>query len=99
MPSITSSIAFSSPNRYSSGPATIVTVQSGQIPAAWNSWTALVTAACSRSKLLFRQMNASSAPTAKAAMTIPSTSWYGLDRSKARSLNVPGSPSAPLHTT
>ena len=44
-------------------------------------------------------MNAARAPTAKAAITNPSTTWYGLARSRARSLNVAGSPSAPLATT
>ena len=72
---MTSNMAFSSPNRYSSGPATIVTWQSEQIPAAWNSCTARVTASRSRSKLRLRQMNASTAPTAKAAMITPSTTW------------------------
>ena len=52
----------------------MVTLQSVQMPAAWNSCTARVTAAISRSKLAFRQMNASSAPTANAAITSPSTS-------------------------
>lgn len=75
LPSMTSSIAFSSPKRYSSGPATTVTVQCSQMPAAWVSCTARVTAAISSAKEDFRQMNASSAATAKAAMTTPSTSW------------------------
>jgi len=56
LPSITSSIAFSSPKRYSSGPAMMLTVQSVQMPAAWNSWTARVTASISRLKLALRQM-------------------------------------------
>lgn len=98
MPSITSKIAFSSPNRYSSGPATIVTLQSPHNPAVWNSCTARATASISRRKLAFRQMNASAAPIANAAIATPSTSWYGFARNNARSLNVPGSPSAPLHT-
>jgi hypothetical protein len=96
---MTSSIAFSSPYRYSSGPATTLTVQSVQMPAVWKSCTARVTAAISRSKLALRQMKASSAPTANAATIMPSRTWYGLARSRARSLNVPGSPSAPFTTT
>ena len=76
----------------------MVTLHSAQMPAAWNSCTAAVTAAISRSKLALRQMNASSAPIANAAMINPSTTWYGLARSSARSLKVPGSPSAPLQT-
>ena len=43
LPSMTSSMAFSSPKRYSSGPAMMLTVQSGQMPACWNSCTARVT--------------------------------------------------------
>ena len=48
-----------------------MTVQSVQMPAAWSSCTARVTAAISRSKLALRQMNASSAPMANAAMITP----------------------------
>lgn len=98
LPSMTSSIAFSSPNRYSSGPATMVTLQSPQNPAVCNSCTARVTASISRRKLAFKQTNASAAPIANAAIATPSTSWYGFARSNARSLKVPGSPSAPLQT-
>ena len=50
-------------------------VQSAQIPAACISSMALVTTAISRSKEALRQMNASTAPTAKAAAITPSTSW------------------------
>src|SRR5215212_10217468 len=39
------------------------------------------------------------APTARAAINAPSTTWKGLLRKMVRSLNVPGSPSAPLTTT
>ncbi len=76
----------------------MVTWHSGQMPASCISCTARVTASISCSKLAFRQMNASAAPMAYEAMKRPSTSWYGLARTRARSLNVPGSPSAPLHT-
>src|SRR5581483_8058623 len=87
-PSMTSSSAFSSPKRYSSGPWTIVTAQSVQMPAACISVTARVTASIAREQLALSAMNASAAPTANPAMTTPSTSWYGLARSRARSLNV-----------
>ena len=73
-PSITSSIAFSSPNRYSSGPATTVTEQSPHSPAVWNSWMAVVTRSISRSNRAFRQTNTSEASTVIAAMIRPSTS-------------------------
>ena len=35
----------------------------------------------------------------RAATASPSTTWYGLARSRARSLKLAGSPSAALHTT
>src|SRR4030065_542407 len=41
-------------------------------------------------------MNALRIPTPKAAMVIPSMSWWGLRTRMARSLNVPGSPSSAL---
>ena len=75
LPSMTSRSAFSSPNRYSSGPETIVTVHSAQMPAFCISCTARVTRSYSVVNFSLRAMNASLAPTAKAAMTTPSTSW------------------------
>ncbi len=98
-PSITSSMAFSSPNRYSSGPRTTVIRQSWQTPASPSSTIARSSRSTSSPKRSLMQMNASAASTAKAAVMTPSTSWYGFARSSARSLNVPGSPSAALQTT
>ena len=40
-----------------------------------------------------------SAPIARAATSAPSSTWYGLARRIARSLNEPGSPSAAFTTT
>ena len=51
---------------------------SAQIPASCISFTARVRLSSSRVKEAFKQMKASSASTANAAMHTPSTSWYGL---------------------
>jgi len=98
LPSITSSSAFSSPKRYSSGPVTTVTVIPPSQSASSTSTSALRTASSSGAKLAFIAMNASVAPTDSAAMSSPSITAYGFARSSALSLKVPGSPSAALHT-
>ncbi len=64
-----------------------------------NSSTAAARRSASTANRSLMPMNARSAPTASAAIATPSTTAYGLARMMARSLNVAGSPSAPLHTT
>ena len=68
-------------------------------PAACISSTARVRRSISTVNLALIPMKASRASTVRAAMAMPSTTWYGLARRMARSLNVAGSPSAALHTT
>ncbi len=99
LPSITSSIAFSSPNRYSSGPRAIVTSRSPSRPAAASSRAARSSASHSRTNDAFTPMYTSCAPIVNAAIAAPVTTWYGSRRMIERSLNVPGSPSAPFATT
>ena len=99
LPSITSRSAFSSPNRYSSGPATSVIGASDTKPAAAICSSARRSAAISGSNDAFTAMNASRAPTTVAAIDSPSITWYGFARRSGRSLKVPGSPSAPFATT
>src|SRR5437763_6765709 len=96
---MTSSIAFSSPKRYSSGPGTIVIGMSPATPACCMSTRAAVSRSISRVNVPLTPMKAASAPMTKAATASPSTIWYGLARMMARSLKVAGSPSAPLATT
>ena len=98
-PSITWSRPVSSPKRYSSGPATSVIGTSPTMPASAISTRARSSASISRRNDAFTAMYAALAPTASAAIARPSTTWYGSARMMARSLKVPGSPSAPLATT
>src|SRR5947207_6297197 len=67
-------------------------------PAAVSSSCVRRTDAISVSKLFFKQRYAARTPTAWPAIAMPSSNWYGLFLSRNRSLNVPGSPSAPLQT-
>ena len=98
-PSMTSSIAFSSPNRYTSGPRTMVVCTWPIIPASTISTAARSSASIAAWCLCLMPMKACSAPTAIPAIVIPSRSEYGLFWSIQRSLNVPGSPSETLATT
>ena len=93
---MTSSRAFSSPNRYSSGPSTIVIVRSPRSPASPSSTTARRTFSTSTENDRFSAMYAEVASTANAAIASPSTTRNGSRRISVRSLNVAGSPSAPL---
>ena len=96
LPSMTSSSAFSSPNRYSSGPRAIVTSRSPSRPAPASSRVARSSASHSRTNDAFTPMYTSCASTVNAAIAAPVTTWYGSRRMIERSLNVPGSPSAPF---
>jgi hypothetical protein len=100
-PSSTSSRPVSSPYRYSLGPATIPTLASLNQSPSSASISAMAAARRSRSppKVSLRANTMRSAPTANAATRAPSTTAKGLARRMARSLKVPGSPSAPLTTT
>ena len=74
-PSITSSMAFSSPNRYSSGPW-ISSIGTGPTRSrAAISSIAAVRRLTSWPKPALIPMNACSAPTAYAAIPRPSTTW------------------------
>jgi hypothetical protein len=70
---MTSSSAFSSPKRYSSGPVTTVMRTSPSQPTPSISSSALRTASSSSVKLAFIARYASVAPTAYAAMSSPSS--------------------------
>jgi hypothetical protein len=72
LPSITSSSAFSSPNRYSSGPVITTTVRLPNHPRASISAKAPRTRSISGAKLALRAMNTSRASTATALMSRPS---------------------------
>ena len=97
-PSITSRSAFSSPNRYSSGPSTIETLRSPSSPIVLISSAARRSALTSRAYLRLVAEYACLAPTANAAMASPSMTRYGSRRMRIRSLKVAGSPSAPFAT-
>ena len=73
LPSMTSSSAFSSPKRYSSGPATMPIERSPTIPACCISVTAAMTRSRSGPKLAFNAMNTSVASSANDAIARPST--------------------------
>ncbi len=66
--------------------------------AASISRSARRTASTSSVNVSFTPTKQRSAPTAYPAIARPSSTWYGLIPSRCRSLNVAGSPSAPLHT-
>ena len=72
LPSITSRSAFSSPKRYSSGPVTSSTGTSPIRSAAAISRIACRTRSTSRAAPALMQIQAPSAPTARAAMASPS---------------------------
>ncbi len=97
-PSITSSSAFSSPKRYSSGPVTRLIGTSPTNPASLISRRARDSASISGSNDAFTARYTPTASTVAAEIASPSTTWYGFRRMSIRSLNVPGSPSAPLPT-
>src|ERR671910_308144 len=85
LPSMTSSSAFSSPNRYSSGPG-VSSMATGPIRSrAAMSSIATRKRSISCSNAVLMPMKARSAPTACAAMPRPSTTWYGFARSSERS--------------
>ena len=96
---MTSSSAVSSPYRYSLGPSTIEIATSFVQPALVSSSTADRTRRSSSTNRALVAKTISFAPTACAAISAPSSTAYGLARRIARSLNVPGSPSAALTTT
>ena len=96
LPSMTSSSAFSSPKRYSSGPRAIVTSRSPSRPAVASSRAR----AFERLELAVERCLHADVRIVRADRErgdeAPFTTWYGSRRMIERSLNVPGSPSAPL---
>ncbi len=77
-PSITSSSAVSSPNRYSSGPVTSVTGTVSVQPAASISAMAARSRSASVANAALVAMITESAPTAWAAISAPSSTRYGI---------------------
>ena len=71
----------------------------GGSPDSLNSTAARRSAPISVTNDRFVATNTSAAPTTDAAMAAPSMTRYGSRRINIRSLNVAGSPSAPLATT
>ena len=85
------SSAFSSPNRYSSGPSKIVIVADPNHPAFAASSIAARSRAISWVNDARMPMMISLVSIARAAMRSPSRTAYGFLRRRKRSLNVPGS--------
>ena len=77
----------------------MATVSSPSRPASPSSTAARRKAAASTAYERFVATYTSLAPTARAAMAVPSITRYGSRRMSIRSLNVAGSPSAPLAAT
>ncbi len=97
--SMNSSRPVSSPYRYSSGPLTIVIGTEPSRPRSVISCDARSNASICGTNDRFTATNARTAPIVSAAICRPSRTWYGLRASSARSLKLPGSPSAPFATT
>ena len=77
---MTSSSAFSSPNRYSSGPVTSVIGDVADQSRVGHLGACPFSAAISWPNDAFTAMKAPTAPTVRAAIARPSMTWYGLAR-------------------
>ena len=95
-PSTTSRSAVSSPNRYSSGPATTSMATVSAQPAEASSAIACRSRAISAANVDFTATMTRSAPTVSAAISAPSRTRYGLRDKSSRSLKLPGSPLGPV---
>src|SRR5207248_11754646 len=98
-PSIASSSPVSSPYRYSGGPSNTLSSTSVAQRAPWISSMARRRRSASAVNVSLMATITVSALSANAAMSAPSSTRYGSARMIARSLNDPGSPSAPFTTT